>query len=295
MLALALSAAVAVALPPPPVVNGETTDQWLAVGMIAAVDLEANRGSSFCSATLVTATEIVTAAHCAEAAELYAADYDIAFLVGSSFSDLQDLVLIDGWAVHPDYTFEGSTVQADIAVGSLAEAVSGVEPMPVLEEAPAGGWYAQTLTIVGFGITSDEALDPGTKRTADIPVFYLDEDFVYGLDEEDPEAPNACSGDSGGAALVETSDGWVLGGVISFVFPWHYEDSACVGGGVGATRMDMFEGWLSEEADGVVALGAGSSGGSNPLIEEKSGCATVPVGGLWLALLAPLGWLRRRR
>jgi len=287
---------------PPPVVNGSETASWPAIGLLAAVDLDANQGAPFCSATLVGNQAVVTAAHCAEAAQLYAEKYDVAFIVGDSMSTADQLVLVDDWTIHPDFVFSGDEVAADVAVGFLATRPPGVAPMPVLGEPLGETWYDRDLTLVGYGITGDDLLDAGVKRTADLPVWYLDSDFVYGLDENDPDTPNACSGDSGGAALIEgDGGGMILGGVISFVFPWQDASTSCIGGGVGATRMDVFGEWVAEQVDAGFSTGtagstANTGSGSMP-IDETGGCAAVPVsaGPLGALLIGLSAVLRRRR
>lgn len=287
---------------PPPIVNGTTTDNFEAVGVLAAVDLDAGVGSPFCTATLIADEAVVTAGHCAEAALVYQADYDIAWLVGESLSSAEQLVLVEGWEIHPDYTFAGNEVAADVAVGLLERSPTGVTPMPVLGSTPGGGWYTQDLQLVGYGITGDNRQDAGTKRTASLPVYTIDSDFVYALDESDPDSPNACSGDSGGAALIQGDSGVVLAGVISFVFPWH-DATACIGGGVGSARMDVFGDWVEGEVDDGFATddstgsAQGQSSGSGAFDAGRNeGCATAPTGGgMLLGLIALLGRRRRDR
>ncbi|RME27462.1 MAG: hypothetical protein D6798_04495 [Deltaproteobacteria bacterium] len=302
MILLLATVALAQGQAPPPIVNGSETGDWPSIGLLAAVDLSANKGAPFCSATLVGYQAIVTAAHCADAARVYAEDYDVAFIIGDSISTAEQLVLVDDWVIHPDYVFNEEAVAADVAVGFLASRPAAVAPMPVLGEVLGQTWYDRDLTLVGYGITGDDRLDAGVKRTADLPVWYLDGDFVYGLDEADPSTPNACSGDSGGAALIEGEGGsMILGGVISFVFPWQDPTTACIGGGVGATRMDVFGGWVAEQVTAGFTTGtAGSSvntGTESMPIEDDTGCAT-PVGGpvpFGAVLLGLLGLSVRRR
>ena len=57
---------VGLAFATPPIVNGEETDEWPSVGMLAAC--QGQNCGVFCSATLIHEEWILTAAHCAEAA-----------------------------------------------------------------------------------------------------------------------------------------------------------------------------------------------------------------------------------
>lgn len=277
---------------PPPVVNGTETSQWPAVGLLAAVDLEQERGSPFCSATLIADGAILTAAHCAEAAEIYAESFDIVFVVGPSLAEVEDYAFVDRFTVHPDYVFDQTQVDADVAVGFLEGNVAAT-PMPLL--ATGASWDGVTLTIAGYGLTSDNANDAGTKRTAQMPVWFLDQSIVYALDEDDPDAPNACSGDSGGAALRETGTGMVLAGVVSFVFAWHEPTSACVGGGMGAMRVDVFGDWVASQVDGSTQAGGSDGSGDNPWIESRKACASAPAGSAWAGGLALVGLALARR
>ena len=294
-LLLLLRTAAAQQPPPPPIVNGTETSAWPGVGLLAALDLDQDRGSPFCSATLVADGAILTAAHCAEAAEIYAETYDIGFVVGPSIYEIEDYALVDRFTVHPDYHFDDSGVEADVAVGFLE---GSVDAAPINMLGSGSDWTDATLTVVGYGLTSDGASDAGTKRTADMPVWFLDQGIVYALDESDPDSPNACSGDSGGAALRETADGLVLAGVVSFVFSWHDAASACVGGGMGAMRVDEYGDWVASQVDGSVQTGGSSGSGDNPWMESGKSCASAPgpgPGGLLVGLAALLVGGRRRR
>lgn len=305
---LLLASAVAGAqAPPPPIVNGETTSDWPAVGMLAAYDESSGEVSVFCSATLVADQAVVTAAHCAEAALTYDNwGLDAIFVVGSDITEPVDYVPVGDWVEHPDYYFDGTGVAADVAVGLLADPLAvDVDPMPMHTDDLGTAWYDQDLTLVGFGITGDNRVDAGTKRTTTLPVLTLDGDFVYAVDS-DPDGSNACSGDSGGAALRQGQDGWELVGVLSFVFSYYDAGTSCIGGGVGATRVDVYGDWVQGEAgsdgdggsvEGDPPGGTGS-GGDNPFLEgEEGGCSSLPgaasLGPLGLAMAA-LGRRRRR-
>lgn len=298
VLALALLAAegAASAAPPPPIVNGEATADWAAVGMLVAWDPSTGTGGVYCSASLVAETGIVTAAHCADAAEDYLDwGYPTLFAVGPSVGAIEQAVEVSAFVIHPDYRFDGGGVAADIAVGLLAQAPRGPQPLPFPTTTLDTAWYDQDLRLVGYGITGDGLADSGVRRTATLPVHSLYGDFVLALDEN-PGGSNACSGDSGGAALRELDGQMALVGVLSFVFSWHDPSQSCVGGGVGATRMDLFGPWVAAELDldegddgsdsggngggGGGSGGAGGGGGSSSLGGEpaRGGCQAVGLG-----------------
>ena len=65
--------------------------------------------------------------------------------------------------------------------------------------------------------------------------------FIYAYDPE----TNLCSGDSGGASLRLTDDGYTIVGVNSFVFSVQ-GSNPCVGGASGATRVDSNFEWIRE-------------------------------------------------
>ncbi len=280
--------------PPPPIVNGEETGDWPGVGVLVALDPSSGSGGVFCSATLVDDTAVVTAAHCVDSAEQYSDwGYDTVFAVGPSVAEIVDYVEVEAWSVHPDYRFTSAEVFADIAVGFLSGPLGGgVEPVSFLSSELGTGWYDEDLVLVGYGITSDGAEDAGTKRTATLPVYTLYGDFVLAIDD-DPSGSNACSGDSGGAALRQTSSGVQLAGVLSFVFAWH-EASNCVGGGVGATRLDLFGPWLRNElgGGGGGGLGGGESDSGSLGGEDPKGCSHLPA--MIPLFVFPLLLLRRR-
>ncbi|MCB9779669.1 MAG: trypsin-like serine protease [Alphaproteobacteria bacterium] len=295
---------------PPPIVNGQTTSDWPAVGVLM---LSEGSGplTPFCSGTLVASDQVVTAAHCVDAAEEYRDLYglDIHFGIGPSVEEIERTIEVGEMDSHPDYFFDNTGIGADVAVMSLTSPVSGVEPMPLYTDAFDANFLRGDLTLVGFGITGDNRDDAGTKRTATLPMKQADADFVYAVDD-DPDGSNACQGDSGGAALVPVGDGWALAGVLSFVFPYHDASHYCIGGGVGATRMDVYGDWVlpdgvvdggGDDGDGGTSGGSGDDGGggtspaSSIFGDDKGGCSLAPAGGgLFAVGMLLLGLARRQ-
>lgn len=223
----------------PPIVNGSTTSAYEAVGSLVAIS--GDYGGSFCSGTLVARDWVVTAAHCVAAINDDLRGYDIYFAITSNvYRDWDDYARVDRAIEHPSY--RSTDYYYDIGLVELNTSITSVDPMPVNKDRVNSAWIGDDLRFVGFGITSDYDKDTGgVKRFADMPVDDYDSLVIIGYDPEDDQ--NACSGDSGGAALEILSGGaFELAGVIAFGYD---EDSTpCEGGSSGNTRVDAFIDWI---------------------------------------------------
>jgi len=296
--ALLLVSLTAGAQEAPPIVNGERTDDFPAVGTIMGYS-EQYGGAPFCSATLIHEKWVLTAAHCLEAADQYSRyGMDILFVVGDSLfsqSGIEDYDVAVDWIEHPDYSGTSSRIQADIGLLELETGLPDIDPVPLNETEPSDDWRGEELHYVGWGITEDDAEDSGRKRYAAIPYFDADADFIYAYDSE----KNLCSGDSGGAGMKEDPDGVLtLAGVNSFVFAYQ-GNTPCVGGGSGATRVDAYYEWIAGyvdlEPEVAEEVDTGDADDETEEEEDKSGCASVSgTAGAGLALLS-LGVVARRR
>ncbi len=283
----------------PAIVNGSVTNDPLAVTALT-VEYDGALYGPFCSATVIDAEWALTAAHCVKAMEEDYAGYDIYLVSGGNLSSgVDDYVKVEQGIAHPDFDTEWYT--DDIGLMELASGgLSGVTPLPLTDETIDASWVGKELRYVGYGITSDNAEDMGTKRYADIPIVTLDTDIMYGWDEEDGQ--NVCQGDSGGPALEILGGGdYQIAGVNAFVGLWKGQEGEdpCVDGFVGATRVDIHVDWISDETDGAVYIdtGGNNGGGSNwPGRDDGGWCAAAPNTGPSVAgLLVVLGLVGARR
>jgi secreted trypsin-like serine protease len=291
--------------PAPPVVNGDETSDYSAVGMILAC--QGRYCGQFCSATLIADRWVLTAAHCVEALDDYersgAEGY---FAVGPDQYNIGDSVRIQSYERHPDY--DATTVQNDVGLLEIARKMEGVTPYALNTDNVDRSWVDRELLYVGYGITGDNRGDSGTKRYAWMPVVEYDSFFIYSLDLEDDQ--NLCSGDSGGASMQEAGGAYEVVGVNSFVFAYSSRSTVCEGGGAAVARVDRYIDWIEEVSGVPINSQLGDEAGDSGLPEEvagfafgetsptayKGGCSQAPLGTAFsTAALAALGLIRRGR
>ncbi len=203
----------------PPIIDGDLTADFEAVGGLVALDSR-GRGANYCSGTLVDDNWVVTAAHCVEgSAEFTSAGFDLYFMVGTdifSRSGITDYAIISNQTAHPSYS--SRTLEHDIAVLELGgRGITTVDPMPMRQDSIGRGDRGTDVTYVGWGIDDDRGSGSGYKRTVDVPIY-----DTYGgilITHDTSGSRNICSGDSGGAALMPAADGtYELAAVNSFGF-----------------------------------------------------------------------------
>ncbi len=283
----------------PVIVNGFPTDEPAAVTALT-VEYDGSLYGPFCSATLVASTWALTAAHCVKAIQEDYAGNDIYLVSGADLltTGVERSVLVERSIAHPEY--DDSTYTDDIGLLELEGAgMPSIEPIPLNQDLVNSTWIGQELRFVGYGITTDNAEDMGTKRYADIPIVNLDMEIIYAWDPDDGQ--NVCQGDSGGAALEILSNGeYELAGVNAFVGLWKGQegDDACADGFVGATRVDVHMDWIMEQTGGDIYVDTGGSS-SFPWGGKDGGgwCAAAPTEsrgiGLLLLALGAVAWRRR--
>lgn len=304
---------------PPPSESGVPNTDYPAIGTLYVFEDGAG-GAQVCTATLLSPSVFLTAAHCADKVESWwSGGFDVYFLTGPDVAGWEYGERVDSVLAHPDWDEE--TLEADIGVGVLRRPMDAPPPLdigaPTWTEADLG----ESLWLIGWGGTASDGSGAGTSRLAEGTLHSLDDrDYVY---EEASDGQSACPGDSGAPILRPHEDGTVdLVGVVS----WGNArtDGHC-GPYTGGPRLDAYQDWVlaqvaaaedsgegepedsgegtadtSETADtgetgetGAELDAGGKAGGE----EARGGCACATGAeqpGLALALFGLLGGIRRR-
>jgi hypothetical protein len=166
------------------IVNGEAD-----AGDPAVVALTA-QGQVFCTATLITPSVVLTAAHCLPP-NLPIPTHQIAVRFGDGTTAGELIEAHDSWA-HPSWN--DSALYDDIGLLQM-KAVASVAPVPRNTLALATG---TPVRIVGFGVTSEEGTDSGVKRMGSATVEASDGYVI----ELAPTPSSTCYGDSGGPTFA---------------------------------------------------------------------------------------------
>jgi uncharacterized protein YkwD len=238
----------------PFLVNGQTDHGHPSVGL-----LQSSVGN--CTATLVGSRTVLTAAHCV--------GYNNRFTVGGRTYNASHI------AVHPRCELNGphpycsftNTVEHDIALVILSQAVGNVTPSPIATRNP---WVGQQLVLVGFGRTSENGGGLGTKRMgpnriAGLTTTKLRFDPIAG-------SSNLCNGDSGGPSFGQGSTGEeVVVGV-------HSTKNGVCGNGGHDMRVEHYESWLVASGGSDIRL-EGQAAPNNPQNPPNPGTPNPPATG----------------
>jgi secreted trypsin-like serine protease len=264
------------------IVGGDRTDEW---DNVAWVDLE---GGS-CSGTLIAPTFVLTAAHCIDGLAIVGGK-SVAFGETSTTTgpeyDIADVHQPPGWT--------GSAYDGfDIGLIELVDPVDDIPLMPIYV-ADDLKWEPESLLLVGFGVTSEDANNAGKKREVEVAIDNVDRHNFFTLDP----GYNMCWGDSGGPALVETPNGWLQVGIISYVWG---DEPACSNGGGASTRIETHLDWISQWTDIVVEpwdppadTPSVDDNEDEDETEDARACSHVGHSG-WLPLLFAMALGRRQR
>jgi hypothetical protein len=180
------------------IVNGEPDS-----GDPAVVALTV-QGQVFCTATLITPSVVLTAAHCLPPHTGFATQ-QISVRFGDGVAAGGELIgAHDSWA-HP--AWNDNALYDDIGLLQM-KSVAPVSPI-ARNAVPLGG--GEPVRLVGFGVTSEMGTDSGVKRMGSATVESTDA-FILELT---PSPSSTCYGDSGGPTLSGTGATEVIAGVHS--------------------------------------------------------------------------------
>jgi secreted trypsin-like serine protease len=202
-------------------------------------------GAIVCTATLVTPTVLVTAAHC-----LTPKNVDGGMNVVFGVETKRGLAgPVIAYVVHPKYNpaNQGSVdSQYDIGLVAVASAAPGSRPIPIIDPELPLEPYLSDIVIAGFGLTDVGAKDPGILRSAHTAFAAASsssqEVFVDGF-----RVTNACSGDSGGPALIWNGGQYYVLGAASYVIGMN--GRLCDSGYAAYTDLRAYRNWIKEMMD----------------------------------------------
>lgn len=203
------------------IVNGQTYNGHPSVGQLQI------GGSGLCTATLIGKRTVLTAAHCIGSSHTF-------YVGGKGYQAVSA-------KRHPQYS--SYTQIYDIAVIILGSEPP-ITPSAIPSSAPTLG---MEVTLIGYGVTSENGSDSGVKRIAKNTIAQLDATEMNFLGAGGSKG-NTCYGDSGGPAFATINGQEVVVGVTSRGTP------PCGVDGID-TRVDAYRSWITTEANGDVVVG----------------------------------------
>jgi hypothetical protein len=185
----------------------------------AVVAIVGAPGTEQCSGTVISPYVVLTAGHCTVPDIVQGGSV----VFGSSLTAPTSSIPIALAVAHPQ--FDPGSLANDIGLLVLASTAPATS-VPLGTSAPA---VSDTVDIVGWGLTTQDAGDGGQKRQGSATVTTVDT-MTFGVG---PLPSQPCEGDSGGPALA------TITGVESVVGVTSHGDAACVQGAT-YTRVDAY-------------------------------------------------------
>jgi len=177
------------------IINGTTCGNLAQSSVVRVVLLDsAENAIGFCTGTLITSTQVITAGHCFEIHPTF---------VAVSSGDAGSAVAVSATRiiVHPGYSNTSSAAFNDVAIINLQKGLSA-PTLPILTSfSPSAG---DIVSIFGYGQDENGQFDglnlkSGEMKLSAVSVNHFSADF-------NGDGSNTCLGDSGGP-LTFTRDG----------------------------------------------------------------------------------------
>ena len=150
-----------------------------------------------CSAVVVASRVVITAGHCVWAS----APADLTVLLGDDLTLPSALVRVTTVELYPTATASNDDLATGVDLAALETATDlGVSPLAVGPDTPTAVLGARAVSAIGFGRTSP--FDPASARGRQhvvLPIARACDRTVFFGDA----ASNVCSGDSGGAVVLD--------------------------------------------------------------------------------------------
>lgn len=211
--------------------QGELDLRYPAVGAL----VYGRGGEVFCTATLICARLVLTAAHC----QVQRRDIYFRFDLPSVNGYRSHYYAVQSFIIHPDYREINEVVdQADIAVAVLSSGVKEIDPIAYNESALDSSWINKKILLMGYGAIQElpRVISPEAKRSTSVPIQTLLKDRM----ELFSPFSNVCIGDSGGPGLAAFGDRLKIIGIISS------GADGCLGVST-LFRPDYFRSWLESQ------------------------------------------------
>lgn len=216
------------------IINGQETQGYTSIVALYGKKPGADKGV-LCTATVVSPTVLLTAAHCVAPATAGEGNEYVMLTSHTLVDQANPSPKFKVKEVHWDPQFNAQNLQGghDIAVAILEEPTT-LAPVK-FNRNPLSG--LSSARLVGYGLNNGQAqTGAGIKRTAEVPVASVDDKFVvtgswFGT--------TMCSGDSGGPVLANINGEDTVVGVNSFGF------IQCMGTG-SSTRVDQYLGFVDQ-------------------------------------------------
>ncbi len=169
---------------------------------------------ALCTATLISPTVLLTAAHCVDP-KLVGEDTQTIAAFGADINAPETAGTIAPVAethFNPLFNSRNPAAGYDIAVAILKDPVS-ITPMPFMHKPLEQSLVGKTVRLVGYGVTNGfNNQGAGVKRTVSTDLKSFDDKLVrFGA-----LGRTICSGDSGGPVLMEVDGKETVVGVNSF-------------------------------------------------------------------------------
>jgi secreted trypsin-like serine protease len=262
-----------------------------------------------CTGTLIAPDVVLTAGHCIEIDPLYVITHADSLEPGAPGEQLA----VKWSRAYPDWED-----RFDVGVVVL-QRMARTKPRAIATACLANERLASgaPVTIVGYGLIAPDASDANTRlHAARLPVTdpYCERSpgclrtaWPKGEFAGGGRGTDACYGDSGGPAYIETPSGFALAGVVSRGLA--IDGLPCGNGGIFA-RADKVVAWIQSVTERKLERVGCNGPGDDPdetdaEVDASEGCAAQPGGGpgllalvvlaVGLAVVLDLGPTSRRR